>query len=226
MADDARTRRASGRLRLDRPTIVAAALELAAMPGTATISFRELGAHLGVDPTAMYRHFRNKDELTKALLEELTERGLAHVTADPDDWQERLRQLAQGALAEFESYPASGIEAIALTTHGAAERRAIELMLDAFSRAGLSGEDLVRHYALLAVHVLAGASNMARARIERGAPTGRADTWLDRPILADPREFPHVAALSVELAAISDADLFSAGVEMVIESAVRTAARA
>lgn len=226
MATDAP--RGSGRARktrLDRETIVAAALELAEMPRVAAVSFRELGAHLGVDPTAMYRHFRSKEELNAALLEALTARAIAQVTAPPDDWRERLRQLAQATLTEFGRCPAIGVEAMAITTHGPAERQAIELMLDAFSRAGLAGEDLVRHYALLALHSLAGGANMARARIERGHASESADTWLDRPILADPREFPLLAAHGAELAALRDRDLFAAGVELVIESAERAAQR-
>jgi AcrR family transcriptional regulator len=218
-----RKRSAAKKPRLDRQTIVAAALDLAAYPGVSAISFRELGAHLGVDPTAMYRHFRSKDELNAALVEALTDRALAHVTAVPDEWRERLRQLAQATLTEFERYPAIGVEAFGITTHGPAERRAIEFMLDAFARAGLEGETLVRHYALLAMHSLAGGSNMARARIERGDEPDSPDTWLDRPILADPRESPLVAAHSAELAALLDRELFTAGVELVIESAERAA---
>jgi len=72
------------------------------------------------------------------------------------------------------------------------------------------------------MHTLAGASNMARARFERGSDSD-SDPWLDRPILADPREFPLLAAHSAELAALLDRDLFTAGVELVIESAERAA---
>ncbi|WP_137844086.1 TetR/AcrR family transcriptional regulator [Microbacterium sp. 2FI] len=225
MAEDSRRGASAARKpRLDRQTIVAGALELAGSPGVAAVSFRELGAHLGVDPTAMYRHFLSKDELNAALLEEVTLRALEHVTAPLEDWRARLRQLAQGTLAEFEHYPAIGVEAMGMTTHGTAERRAIELMLDAFSRAGLRGDDLVRHYALLALHTLAGGANLARAIIERRTGLGEADTWLDRPILADPREFPLIAGHTAELAALHDRELFAAGIELVIESAERTAA--
>ena len=67
----ARGPEASGtRARLDRESIIAAGLELAAS-GTSTISVRELGNHLGADPTAIYRHFRNKEQLMEALLDEL-----------------------------------------------------------------------------------------------------------------------------------------------------------
>ena len=129
----------SGGRRLDRATIIAAGLELAETTGSATLSIRELGAKLGTDPTAVYRHFRSKDDLMGALLDELTVRSLAAVTAPPENWQDRLRQLASATLDELSRYPAVGQEAIVLTTHGPGELDAIEFMLDAFSRAGLDG---------------------------------------------------------------------------------------
>ena len=213
------------KVRLDRDTIIAAALELASTPGMLSISFRDLGAHLGVDPTAVYRHFRNKEALMAALLEHLTESGLDRITADPADWRERLRELALNTLERFERFPAVGAEAIVITTHGPGEHRAIELILDAFSRAGLEGDDLVRHYALFASHVLSTSSNIARARAERGEAAVDG-LWLDGPVLVDPREFPLIAQNSARLAELRDQDLFLAGVEMILDSAERAAARA
>ena len=84
-------RRGAAKVRLDRESIVAAGLELAAASGSATLSVRELGARLGADPTAIYRHFRNKEQLMQALLDELNARSVATVTAPVDDWRARIR---------------------------------------------------------------------------------------------------------------------------------------
>lgn len=212
---------APSRVRLDREMILAGALELAATPGVSTLSFRELGAHLSVDPTAMYRHFRNKEELMMALLDVLALQGLAEIDGDVEDWRGRLRAFAIATLRQFELYPAIGVEAIVLTTNGPGEHAAIEFILDGFSHAGLSGDELVRHYALLAAHVLSTGSNIARARA--GGGTG---IWLDQPVLVDPREFPLVAAHSALLAELRDEELYIAGVEVILDSAERTASRA
>ena len=166
--DDSTGRRAPEKSRLDRDTIIAAGLELAATPGTASISVRDLGTHLGSDPTAIYRHFRSKNDLMAALLDEVTLRAIAEVDDDPEDWEARLRHLARVTLDWMSRYPAIGAEAIVLTTHGPGELAAIELTLDAFRRAGLEGDDVVRHYALLASHTLASAAGIARARAEYG----------------------------------------------------------
>jgi AcrR family transcriptional regulator len=217
----------SGGKRLDRTTIVAAGLELAAAPGTASLSIRDLGAKLGTDPTAIYRHFRSKDDLMGALLDELTLRSLAAVTADQEDWRERLRQLAGATLSLFARYPAVGQEAIVLTTHGPGELEAIEFMLDAFTRAGLTGDDLVQHYALMATHVLSSAAGVARSRAERaGVDADDASPWFEGPLLVDPRTHPHIAAVSAQLLDLEDRELFALGVEAVIRSAERAAAAA
>ncbi|MFE6253708.1 TetR/AcrR family transcriptional regulator [Agromyces sp. NPDC057865] len=221
----AASRAGSGaKVRLDRDTIIAAGLELAAVPGTTSISVRELGARLGADPTAIYRHFRSKEQLMEALLDGLIGRCVATVTADPEDWRGRIRQLADVTLDLFARYPAIGVEAVVLTTHGPGELDAVELMLDAFSRAGLVGEDLVRHYALLASHTLSSAAGIARARSERGQVDVEDSPWIDGPLLADPRTHPRIASVSTLLADLQDRDLFELGVESVIQSAERTAA--
>ncbi len=207
--------------RLDRETILTAALELAALPGATSISFRDLGAHLGVDPTAVYRHFRNKEELMGALFDHVTDVGLRQIDTPPEDWHERLRQLALLTREALSRYPAVGVEAMQLTTNGMAEHRAMETILDAFTRAGLTGDELVRHYALFAMHTLSGSANAARARAQR--PDDDDTLWLDSPLLVDPREFPLVAANAARLAEIRDQELYLAGVEMVIASAERTA---
>ncbi|MGZ4575180.1 MAG: TetR/AcrR family transcriptional regulator [Mycobacteriaceae bacterium] len=51
---------------LSREKVLAAALELAAA-GLDAVSMRALGTALGVDPTAVYRYFRTKDELLTAM---------------------------------------------------------------------------------------------------------------------------------------------------------------
>ena len=213
---------ASRKTRLDRETILSAALELASAPGATSISFRDLGSHLGVDPTAVYRHFRNKDELMGALFDHVTDLGLDAIEAAPEDWQERLRQLALRSREAFSRYPAVGAEAMLLTTNGLAEHRAMENILDAFTRAGLEGDELVRHYALFAMHVLSGSANAARASARR--PGGIDSLWLDAPLLVDPRDFPLIAENGARLAEVRDEELYLAGVDMVIESAERTAA--
>ena len=57
------------------------------------MSLRRLGAELGVDATAVYRHFRDKDALLEAVADRLLfELGERHVR--DADWRADLRNLA------------------------------------------------------------------------------------------------------------------------------------
>ncbi|MBW8762814.1 MAG: TetR/AcrR family transcriptional regulator [Microbacterium sp.] len=216
--------KAATRVRLDRAMIIDAGMELAET-GVASISVRDLGARLGADPTAIYRHFASKDALMSALLDELNGRAAASVGIPAEDWAGRLRALGEATLAAFMRYPAIGAEATTLTTHGPGELAAIELMLDALHRAGLRGQDLVRHYALLASHVLSVAAGIARARAGREVDTDDSP-WIDAPLLADPRQFPLIAEHSVLLSDLKDREQFLLGIDVIIDAAARAAANA
>lgn len=221
-----RSGRRSGKVRLDQDSIIAAALEVSRESRGSTLHAKELGVRLGVDPTSIYRHFRNKQHLMEALLDELNARSVRAVTAPPEQWQERLRQLARSTLVEYRTHPAIAAGAMVLTTHGAGEHDAIELMLDAFTRAGLDAEGAVQHYALLSTHILSVASGIAIAHADSdsGLDDDAPSPWYDGPILADPRTHPRIAQCNLQLAALEDRELFMRGVEAVIQSAERLTA--
>jgi AcrR family transcriptional regulator len=77
--------------RLTPDIIVSAAIEVMGEHGSEHFSIRRLGDALGADPTAIYRHFRSKDELLRAM----GERCLAGVTDGLalESWRDCLRDL-------------------------------------------------------------------------------------------------------------------------------------
>ncbi len=93
---DARGGDATGgtRPRLSRELLVATALRIADEEGLDALSMRRLGAELGVDPTAAYRHFPNK----KAMLAGVVEATLADADPEVDPsapWQDQFREIAR-----------------------------------------------------------------------------------------------------------------------------------
>lgn len=76
---------------LDRETILEHSREIFHKDGLGALTLRRLGRELGVDATAMYRHFRNKAELVTALIDEL----FGELTEpDPErSWRDNLYNL-------------------------------------------------------------------------------------------------------------------------------------
>ncbi|ORB40659.1 TetR family transcriptional regulator [Mycolicibacterium porcinum] len=82
----------SGAVRLDRAVILQAAQEICDRDGLSALTLRRLGNELGVDATAMYRHFRDKAELISALIDDLFR--LEVDEPDPQGhWRDNLRKL-------------------------------------------------------------------------------------------------------------------------------------
>src|ERR1044071_3468498 len=93
----------SARPRLDRPRILDAAQAIAEAEGVAAVTMRRIGAELGADPTAVYRHFPNKD----ALLRELADR-LFGTLPDVDPavgWRETMDAELRHALNRYRQHP-------------------------------------------------------------------------------------------------------------------------
>lgn len=89
-------------VRLDRERILDAAAEIVGSEGMAALTMRRIGAELGADPTAVYRHFRNKQEMLTQLANRLfaTEPDL-----DPDEpWQDRLRAWVWHAMRRYRNH--------------------------------------------------------------------------------------------------------------------------
>lgn len=102
----------SARVRLDRDTIVAEALDLLDEVGPGGLTMRRLGARLGVEAMSLYRYVPGKEDLLDAIVDHL----ITGLYADPevldaprDGWQDFLQRLAHGvrrvALSHVKAFP-------------------------------------------------------------------------------------------------------------------------
>ena len=94
-------------VRLDREVILEAAERIVGSEGLRALTMRRIGTELGADPTAVYRHFRNKEELLTCLAERMfsTEPEL-----DPaQSWQNQLRAHIRHAFERYRAHPDLGI---------------------------------------------------------------------------------------------------------------------
>ncbi|MCX4751119.1 TetR/AcrR family transcriptional regulator [Kitasatospora sp. NBC_01287] len=196
--------------------IIEASLRIAARGSADAFTVRRLGEELGADPTAVYRHFRDKDEL----LLSVADRTLGEVLDSiPEglDWKGRLRALAAGSLAVALKYPAVSSIMASRTTRRANEFRVVELILGAVMEAGLDGAEAAVHYRMVGDSLLAYVGQ--RAAYLLFDPEVRAadeSSWSREYRLVDARGFPNITRLGQELAEVTHDQVYQARVEALI----------
>src|ERR1700760_3880478 len=90
-------------IRLDRRVILEAAERIAGTEGLRALTMRRIGAQLGADPTAVYRHFRNKEELLTCLAERMFS---TQPEVDPSlSWQDQMRAHIRHAFERYRAHP-------------------------------------------------------------------------------------------------------------------------
>jgi AcrR family transcriptional regulator len=98
-------RRVGRKAMLSRELITEAGMRLVERDGPEALTLRRLGETLGVDGTALYRHFRNKEELLRAIGDRTLE---GHITYPGDDvgWRDGVREICHGVRAAYLAQPA------------------------------------------------------------------------------------------------------------------------
>ena len=203
------------RPQLDVATIMEAALRLSADGNPEALTVRRLGTELGADPTALYRHFRDKDELVRAVLDRLVHETVQAV--DPAaGWRERMTQLARATLETFHEHPSVGAVAGSLTTGGEGELAAIELIVVAMTEAGLDRQDSVRFYGVLSSYIISFAAAQAAAVVAGDDDSDPA--WIGVTLSLARTGHPAVAAVRDELEALRDRDIYESGVQVILDA--------
>ncbi len=204
--------------RLSRDTILDAYIRLADVLGPEAVSLRRLGAELGFDATAVYRHFRDKAELLEAVADLLLQQ-LADRYVPTGAWREDIRVLALEARAVYLGHPRLARIIAASPEPLPGNRRLAEQAIASFRAAGLTDREAAKTYEVFASYV-AGASSLDA---EIGSRAG--DTWRRAFAALDTAEFPNVNAVATYLYR-DDPDAFLFGLELfldAVEARARTA---
>lgn len=202
---------------LDQETFIEAALRLSSRPHTLSLTYRELGDEVGVDPTAIYRHFSSKESLMQDLLDRLYKKALTRMSTPSTEWEKCLNEFASATLETFLEHPAIAVTATSLTTSGPGEMDSIELMVSCFHEAGLRGRDLAEQYAIFGAYLLSGAAGLARDQAESSAPESH--EWFEGTLRADPDRHPHAAAIRKEILVLDHREMFLAGARQLVQAA-------
>ncbi|NUL45807.1 helix-turn-helix transcriptional regulator [Cellulosimicrobium funkei] len=219
----------NGQSRLDRGTltrssIIEAALRIMDESGESKLTFARLGQHLGSSPSAMYRHFSNRDEIIEALGDELIRISLDGY-APSASWEDSLWDLAVRAWRTYELHPAIASQTYFRVTRGPHELKAVDAILQALAAAGLSEDEAVTHYHLFAMTVLAqSADHAAKLAAMKAVEVDPAGRWEQVYVPRDPDEAPHYWAVRDKLRSRDDYALYRTQIELVIESVRRATA--
>ncbi|MER7690812.1 TetR family transcriptional regulator [Streptomyces sp. NPDC097610] len=207
---------------LTREQIIEAAVEISTAEGPAGVSFRALGARLGVVATALYRHFRDKDELMLALADQIFVE-IGERFAATGDWAADLRQLAllgrdvgrrhavTLAWLGYRNTGGPGDQAVALAT--------LRLLLDA----GLTQEQALFHYELFTDTVM-GLLTLDAMRESLDDDVRRKDDAALSALYADiARNEPRASRVPALAITLDEDALFAAQIDLHIQAVRATA---
>ncbi|MFI7011111.1 TetR/AcrR family transcriptional regulator [Streptomyces sp. NPDC050145] len=204
---------------LRREAAVDAAFRLAAREGVAGLTMRKLAQELEVDVAALYRLYRDKDELLLACCERTIEMSRAELGEVPDDeaWQDTLRRFAEVTWRVQTAHPAITVLTFARTTGGPAEQLTVELLLTAFARSGAAPDRAVLLYRTFVDTCLGLCAHAAAlATLDPDAQEKDATAWTRVYARAPEGDHPVTRAHRDALAAVGQKTIYDTAVEALI----------
>jgi AcrR family transcriptional regulator len=201
-------RSANAPVRLSREMIIQAGVRIAARGQHDGLTGASLGEELGVDRSAVWRHFPDKDALLLAVGDRLLAMAVAQVPPGLGP-RSRLEYLALAVVDVFETHPCVGAAMASRTTRGEGEFAAVEMMLGALGELGLPAGEIPRFYRMLADTLLAYAGMCAQyAVLPQAAKNGDEHAWTAEYPALDPHRYPAIAAHATALAKVDDDTVF------------------
>jgi len=184
---------------LSRDLILAAAAALVEEHGAEALSARRLGDALGCDPSALYRHFANMDDLQR----EVGDRFLASVRVQArtgEAWQAAVRRICIELRAEQLRHPRMAALVRAAPTRLTNELRITEALLRELRRGGFEVDGAAAAYHALIELTVGAAAIDATLAAETAAQRRRAyREWRAAYAALDATEFPHAVAVAAHL---------------------------
>ncbi|MFE9429225.1 TetR/AcrR family transcriptional regulator [Kitasatospora sp. NPDC006697] len=189
----------TGRRRWSTDEILEAAATLLRTGDAESFSVRKLATALGTDSSSLYRHFRNKTELLRAVADRVL---LATMTGHhpTGDWRHRITALALHLREAFGEQPQLAAIWGRYGSGGAGSRLAMEEMLQALRASGLPDQEIPVHYHRLVILLVAlitseaGLSSITPAEFTQGTEQFRVAV-----LGADPAHFPALSHFAREI---------------------------
>ncbi|NEA57402.1 TetR/AcrR family transcriptional regulator [Streptomyces sp. SID13666] len=204
---------------LSEALIVETALRLIRQHGSAALTVRRLGAALGADPSALYRYFRNTDDLLLAVADELIGQAFAG-WAPAGDWRADLRELGLRIHSAYLEHPQAAMLAAYRVTGRPHEAFAIESILGVLRRGGFPDPEAVRMYHTFVDTGLAYAAlDAASAALPPQAREAERQVWERTYASLPSTTHPHIAATTRLLQAEMGRSAYTKTLDLVLDAA-------
>ncbi|MFD5558533.1 TetR/AcrR family transcriptional regulator [Streptomyces sp. NPDC127068] len=183
----------AGRRRWSTEEILDAAAELLRTSDADSFSVRKLAAALGTDSSSLYRHFRSKTELLRAVADRILLAAVAGHRPE-GDWKQRITSLALRVREAFGQQPQLAAVWGRYASSGTGSRMVMEEVLQALRASGLPDAEIPARYHRIAVLIAAlvaseaGVSTVTPEEHEQGRELFRVAV-----LGADPERFPALA---------------------------------
>ncbi|MFG3102634.1 TetR/AcrR family transcriptional regulator [Streptomyces sp. NPDC048182] len=183
----------TGRRRWTTEEILDTAAELLRTSDAESFSLRKLAAALGTDSSSLYRHFRNKTELLRAVADRIL-LGATDGYRPGGDWKQRVTALALRVRDAFgEQHQLAAVWG-RYGSGGTGSRLLMEELLQALRASGLPDEEIPARYHRIVILIVAliasdaGVGTVTPAEYEQGMEQFRVAV-----LGADPERFPALA---------------------------------
>ncbi|MFF9645765.1 TetR/AcrR family transcriptional regulator [Kitasatospora aureofaciens] len=183
----------TGRRRWSTEEILDTAVALLRTNDADSFSVRKLAAALGTDSSSLYRHFRNKTELLRAVADRVLAAAMEGHRPE-GDWKQRITALGLRLREAFGEQPQlAGIWG-RYGSGGTGSRLVMEELLQALRASGLPDRDIPARYHRIVVLLAAlisseaGTSTVTPEEYEQGMEQFRVAV-----LGADPERFPALA---------------------------------
>ncbi|MFF2807276.1 TetR/AcrR family transcriptional regulator [Streptomyces sp. NPDC058000] len=183
----------AGRRRWSTEEILDTAAELLRTGDAESFSVRKLAATLGTDSSSLYRHFRNKTELLRAVSDRILASAMDGYRPE-GDWKQRITATALRLREAFGRQPQLAVIWGRYASGGTGSRLLMEEILQSLRASGLPDQEIPARYhrivILLAALIAseAGISTITAEENEQGMEQFRVAV-----LGADPERFPTLA---------------------------------
>ncbi|ARE72998.1 TetR/AcrR family transcriptional regulator [Streptomyces sp. NPDC059558] len=189
----------AGRRRWTTEEILDAAAELLRTSSADSFSVRKLATVLGTDSSSLYRHFRSKTELLRAVADRILLAAMDGYRPE-GDWKQRITALAWRVREAFGQQPQLAAIWGRYASSGTGSRLVMEEVLQALRASGLPDEEIPGRYHRIAILLAAliaseaGISTVTPEEHEQGMELFRVAV-----LGADPERFPALAHFAREV---------------------------